>query len=113
MKQTRLFTQYMRIRNNLHRDASMIGDEYLSTAPTKGLAGDHQRLVFTRWLQQMGSCVMKCSVALDHRAVFLVSMVLALVACSKKEEPPAATIAAPSTALEGQVDIVAWPGYIE
>jgi putative spermidine/putrescine transport system substrate-binding protein len=38
-----------------------------------------------------------------------------IAACSKKEEPPAAAArpAAPSTALEGEVDIVAWPGYIE
>jgi putative spermidine/putrescine transport system substrate-binding protein len=36
---------------------------------------------------------------------------LTLAACAKKEEAPAA--AAPSTALEGQLDIVAWPGYIE
>jgi putative spermidine/putrescine transport system substrate-binding protein len=37
---------------------------------------------------------------------------LLTVACSKKEEaPPAAPM--PSTALEGALDIVAWPGYIE
>jgi putative spermidine/putrescine transport system substrate-binding protein len=35
-----------------------------------------------------------------------------LAACAKKEETPLAAAAA-STALEGQVDIVAWPGYIE
>jgi putative spermidine/putrescine transport system substrate-binding protein len=35
-----------------------------------------------------------------------------LGACAKKEEaPPVAAV--PSTVLEGQVDIVAWPGYIE
>jgi putative spermidine/putrescine transport system substrate-binding protein len=39
-----------------------------------------------------------------------------LSACTKKTEAPAAAANAPaaaSTALEGQVDIVAWPGYIE
>jgi putative spermidine/putrescine transport system substrate-binding protein len=36
---------------------------------------------------------------------------LILVACAKKQEPAAPAVA--STALEGQVDIVAWPGYIE
>jgi len=45
---------------------------------------------------------------------FSCGIALALAGCSKKEEPPAAA-AAPmaSTALEGQLDIVAWPGYIE
>jgi len=38
--------------------------------------------------------------------------VLALAACAKREEAPPAA-AAPSTALEGQLDIIAWPGYIE
>jgi len=42
----------------------------------------------------------------------LVGAVFALAACGKKEEAPVAA-AAPSTALEGAVDIVAWPGYIE
>ena len=41
---------------------------------------------------------------------------LAITACQKKPEPaeetPAAATAA-ADALEGQVDIVAWPGYIE
>jgi putative spermidine/putrescine transport system substrate-binding protein len=48
------------------------------------------------------------------------SITLALAACQKKEEsaadaggPDAATPAAAADALEGQVDIVAWPGYIE
>ncbi len=54
---------------------------------------------------------MKCSIASDHRVIFVVATALVLAACSKKEEAPAP--AAPSTALEGQVDIVAWPGYIE
>ncbi len=35
-----------------------------------------------------------------------------VVACGKKDEAPD-TAAAPSDALEGQLDIVAWPGYIE
>jgi len=41
--------------------------------------------------------------------ISLYSAVAVLAACAKKEEPPPAA----STALEGQVDIVAWPGYIE
>jgi putative spermidine/putrescine transport system substrate-binding protein len=41
-----------------------------------------------------------------------VAAVFALAACGKKEEAPVEA-AAPSTALEGAVDIVAWPGYIE
>ena len=39
------------------------------------------------------------------------AVLVALAACGKKEEAPA-EVAAPSTALEGQLDIVAWPGYI-
>ena len=42
------------------------------------------------------------------------SAALTLAACSKKEEAAEdAAKAMPSTALEGQLDIVAWPGYIE
>ena len=44
------------------------------------------------------------------------SACLTLAACSKQEEAPApAKAEAPmaSTALEGALDIVAWPGYIE
>src|SRR6185503_2479347 len=43
------------------------------------------------------------------------SALLTLAACGKKEEEakPAAEAAMPSTALEGRLDIVAWPGYIE
>jgi len=61
--------------------------------------------------------------ALDQRLVLTVAIAIALTACAKKQEPaaeapagekPAAVAAAPaSDALEGQVDIVAWPGYIE
>ena len=40
------------------------------------------------------------------------AVLVALAACGKKEEAPA-DVAAPSTALERQLDIVAWPGYIE
>jgi putative spermidine/putrescine transport system substrate-binding protein len=40
------------------------------------------------------------------------AVLVALSACAKKEDAPPAAAAA-STALEGQVDIVAWPGYIE
>ncbi len=45
-------------------------------------------------------------------AVVAGACALTLAACAKKEEAPAAA-AAPSMALEGQLDIVAWPGYIE
>ena len=60
--------------------------------------------------------------ALDQRLVLTVAIAFVLTACGKKEEPAAtapagepaaATTAAASDALEGQVDIVAWPGYIE
>jgi len=45
----------------------------------------------------------------------MASVALTVTGCGKKEAPPevTATAAAPSTTLEGQVDIVAWPGYIE
>jgi putative spermidine/putrescine transport system substrate-binding protein len=48
--------------------------------------------------------------------LILASASLTLAACSKKEEappPPAADAMMASTALEGALDIVAWPGYIE
>jgi putative spermidine/putrescine transport system substrate-binding protein len=48
----------------------------------------------------------------DARLLLLVSVAGALAACGKKEEsatPPAAS----GSALEGQLHIVAWPGYIE
>jgi putative spermidine/putrescine transport system substrate-binding protein len=49
----------------------------------------------------------------DSRVLVMVSIALIVAACAKKEEPapPPATNAPPT--LEGQVDIVAWPGYIE
>ena len=49
------------------------------------------------------------------RVLLLSGIALAIAACGKKEAPPpvAAEQPAVSTALEGQVDIVAWPGYIE
>jgi putative spermidine/putrescine transport system substrate-binding protein len=61
---------------------------------------------------------------MDQRTLLAVGVVLAIAGCAKKQEEPAATAApeaapaasapaAASTALEGQVDIVAWPGYIE
>jgi putative spermidine/putrescine transport system substrate-binding protein len=57
------------------------------------------------------------STALDQRMLLAVAVALAVTACAKKEPPAAvetaATPAAEATALEGQVDIVAWPGYIE
>jgi putative spermidine/putrescine transport system substrate-binding protein len=59
--------------------------------------------------------------ALDQRLMLSVAVALALVGCQKKPEQAtetaaagqATTAAAASEALEGQVDIVAWPGYIE
>jgi putative spermidine/putrescine transport system substrate-binding protein len=48
-----------------------------------------------------------------------VALTLVLAGCAKKKEeqlaqaPAAEPAAAPATTLEGQVDIVAWPGYIE
>jgi putative spermidine/putrescine transport system substrate-binding protein len=45
--------------------------------------------------------------------VFVAAAVVVLAACAKKEPEAPAAAAAPSTALEGQVDIVAWPGYLE
>jgi putative spermidine/putrescine transport system substrate-binding protein len=60
------------------------------------------------------------STALDQRTLLAVAVALAIAGCAKKEQPAAvetpATPAAPAAdaaALEGQVDIVAWPGYIE
>ena len=51
--------------------------------------------------------------------VLVGAVALALTACGKKDEAPAAeaTAEAPAAAaapvLEGQLDIIAWPGYIE
>ena len=62
------------------------------------------------------------SQALDQRLVLAVAVALALAGCAKKKDEQAAqapaadqpAAAAPAAdALEGQVDIVAWPGYIE
>jgi putative spermidine/putrescine transport system substrate-binding protein len=55
---------------------------------------------------------------LDPRLALVITVAIAVASCGKKEpkpEPSAANepAAAASTALEGQVDIVAWPGYIE
>jgi putative spermidine/putrescine transport system substrate-binding protein len=50
------------------------------------------------------------------RLAVLAGLAIAVAACGKKEAPPPASDPPPavaSTALEGQVDIVAWPGYIE
>jgi putative spermidine/putrescine transport system substrate-binding protein len=54
--------------------------------------------------------------AFDARVVLLISIACALAACGKKQEPAPASGPAPAaqtSATEGQVDIVAWPGYIE
>jgi putative spermidine/putrescine transport system substrate-binding protein len=59
------------------------------------------------------------SAALDQRLLLALAVAAVVTGCAKKEEPaPAAATeatpaAAASTALEGRVDIVAWPGYIE
>ena len=58
------------------------------------------------------------STAVDPRLVLALTIGLALAGCQKKQEPAATDAVAPaattaSEALEGQVDIVAWPGYIE
>jgi putative spermidine/putrescine transport system substrate-binding protein len=48
--------------------------------------------------------------------VLVCSAALTIAACSKQDEAPAkpaAETAMASTALEGQLDIVAWPGYVE
>ena len=55
--------------------------------------------------------IIQASTSKCRLAVLAGACALTLAACAKKEEVPAA--AAPSTALEGQLDIVAWPGYIE
>jgi len=52
----------------------------------------------------------------DARFLLMLSVAVAVAACGKKEAPPAVTAPPPalvSTEPEGQVDIVAWPGYIE
>jgi putative spermidine/putrescine transport system substrate-binding protein len=58
--------------------------------------------------------------AFDQHLIIAISAALALAGCAKKKEEPVAeapaaapATAAPDTTLEGQVDIVAWPGYIE
>jgi putative spermidine/putrescine transport system substrate-binding protein len=49
---------------------------------------------------------------MNRSSALLAAVAMAVVvACGKKEEAP--TAAAASDALEGQLDIVAWPGYIE
>ncbi len=51
------------------------------------------------------------------RIVLMASIATIVTACGRQQEeaasPAAATPAATATGLEGQVDIVAWPGYIE
>jgi putative spermidine/putrescine transport system substrate-binding protein len=52
-----------------------------------------------------------------RRLLMPVVVALAITACQKKPEPaeeaPAAAAGPAADALEGQVDIVAWPGYVE
>src|SRR5688572_25417479 len=63
----------------------------------------------------MGSPFMPSTRASVSRVLLLCGLACAVVACGKKEAaaPAAPPNEAASTALEGQVDIVAWPGYIE
>jgi putative spermidine/putrescine transport system substrate-binding protein len=58
---------------------------------------------------------MRSTSACVSRVLLLSGIALAIAACGKKEAPPPAAAEQPaaSTALEGQVDIIAWPGYIE
>jgi len=48
-----------------------------------------------------------------RRLLLMLSVALLVVACGKKEVPPPQTAAPVADAPEGQLDIVAWPGYIE
>jgi putative spermidine/putrescine transport system substrate-binding protein len=57
---------------------------------------------------------MRSSYAFEPRVVLIAALACVVAACGKKEQAAApAAPAAKSTATEGQVDIVAWPGYIE
>ena len=49
----------------------------------------------------------------DSRVLVMLSIALVVAACGKKEEPAAPPVTNAPPTLEGQVDIVAWPGYIE
>jgi len=59
------------------------------------------------------------STSVEVRLALVLAIGLALAGCQKKDEqaaapsPDSAAPAAVAEALEGQVDIVAWPGYIE
>lgn len=59
---------------------------------------------------------MKSSFAIAQRSVlFIAAGCITLASCTKKEEAPTpgASSTTSATALEGRVDIIAWPGYIE
>jgi putative spermidine/putrescine transport system substrate-binding protein len=58
---------------------------------------------------------MRSNQRFDLRVVLLATIACSVAACGKKQEAPApeAAPAATAAANEGQVDIVAWPGYIE
>jgi putative spermidine/putrescine transport system substrate-binding protein len=56
--------------------------------------------------------------SLDSRFIVAATAALIVAGCGKKEAAPSPEASAPaaaaaSTALEGEVDIVAWPGYLE
>jgi putative spermidine/putrescine transport system substrate-binding protein len=59
------------------------------------------------------------STGLEQRVLLAAAVALVIAGCAKKQEepaaaaPPEAAAAPAAAALEGQVDIVAWPGYIE
>ena len=55
----------------------------------------------------------RLSPSFERRLVFAAAFAVTLAACQKKSEEAAPPAAAAPTTLEGQLDIVAWPGYVE
>ncbi len=59
---------------------------------------------------------MRSAIDPSAKLILMGAIALTVVACGKKEAPPQAATenkAAETGTLEGQLDIVAWPGYIE
>ena len=59
---------------------------------------------------------MRSAIDPSAKLILMGAIALIVVACGKKEAPPQAATennAAQTETLEGQLDIVAWPGYIE